>query len=152
MGLDVNIKNITQNKWETIFNKTKVYIHVWCCCSKAWKMEFCHILHISSPNINQALNHLRLKYLTCDVTNYKMKHRSLTNTKKQKSKYTSSHCHERVVLFWFFQVIILFVDGVSNENWKMWTQRPNMCSIYRHSTIKNAFSSHYHQLVVITTH
>ena len=50
---------------------------------------------------------VRLKYLTCDVTNYKTKHRSLTNAKKQKSKYTSSHCHEKIVLFWFFQALTL---------------------------------------------
>ena len=35
--------------------------------------------------------------------------------KKQKSKYTSSHCHERVVLFWFFQALTLSVDGVLDE-------------------------------------
>jgi len=62
---------------------------------------------------------VRLKILTCDVTNYKKRHMSLTKFGKQKSNYTSSHCHERVVLFWFFQAftlsLSLSLDGVSDE-------------------------------------
>ena len=39
----------------------------------------------------------------------------------------------------------LSLEGVSNEI-------GNTCVIYRHSTIKNTFSSHDHSLVVINTH
>jgi len=42
---------------------------------------------------------------------------SLTNAEKQNSNYTSSHCHERVALIWFFQALTLSsIDGVSNKN------------------------------------
>ena len=37
---------------------------------------------------------------------------------KTESKYTSIHCHERDVLFWFFHALTLSIDGVSNENEK----------------------------------
>lgn len=79
-----------------IHGEAKTYLSLDVQCSKNGNGDILDDVHT-----------VRLKSLTTNIINYKMKHMLLTNAKKQKSKYTSSYCHERAALFWFFQAFTL---------------------------------------------